>query len=49
MRGRMCELAARNVDAATPDSAFTAGMLSTFDVLLQIPLEDVLRDLPLDD
>jgi c-di-GMP-related signal transduction protein len=49
MRARMCELAAGTVDPKLSESAFTAGMLSTFDVLLQIPLEDVLRYLPLDD
>jgi EAL and modified HD-GYP domain-containing signal transduction protein len=42
-------LAAGTVDPKLSESAFTAGMLSTFDVLLQIPLEDVLRYLPLDD
>jgi len=49
MRARMCELAARAIDPSPLESAFTAGMLSAFDVLLQIPLEEVLRDLPLDD
>jgi len=49
MRARMCELAARSVDPSTAGSAFTAGMLSTFDLLLQVPLEEVLHDLPLDD
>lgn len=48
MRARMCELAAGEVDRSMADTAFTAGMLSTFDVLLQVPLEEVLRDLPLD-
>jgi len=49
MRARMCELAAESVNPSLSESAFTAGMLSTFDVLLQVPLEDVLRALPLDD
>ncbi|HEY7946645.1 MAG TPA: EAL domain-containing protein [Acidimicrobiales bacterium] len=48
-RARMCELAARSIDPSPSESAFTAGMLSAFDVLLQIPLDEVLRDLPLDD
>jgi len=49
MRARMCELAAGAVDRGLSETAFTVGMLSTFDVLLQVPLEDVLRELPLDD
>lgn len=49
MRARMCELAAGAVDRSLSETAFTVGMLSTFDVLLQVPLKDVLRELPLDD
>jgi c-di-GMP-related signal transduction protein len=49
MRARMCELAAAAVDPSLTEAAFTAGMLSSFDVLLQVPLDEVLRDLPLDD
>lgn len=49
MRARMCELAAQAVYPSPTESAFTAGMLSSFDVLLQVPLEEVLRDLPIDD
>lgn len=49
MRARMCELTAKTVDGSLSETAFTAGMLSTFDLLLNIPLEDVLRHLPLDD
>ena len=48
-RARMCELAAEAVDSSLSETAFTAGMLSSFDVLLQVPLEDVLAHLPLDD
>ncbi len=48
-RARMCELAAGAVNPALSETAFTAGMLSSFDVLLQVPLEDVLRHLPLDE
>jgi len=45
----MCELTAGSVDWSLSDTAFAAGMLSSFDMLLDIPLDDVLRDLPLDE
>jgi len=48
-RARMCELVAETTDPSLAEVAFTAGMLSTFDVLLNVPLEDVLQDLPLDE
>jgi c-di-GMP-related signal transduction protein len=48
-RARMCELVARTVDSSLTEVAFTAGMLSSFDVLLDVPLQDVLDALPLDD
>jgi len=47
-RARMCELVARDTNAALSEIAFTAGMLSTFDMLLNMTLEDALRDLPID-
>jgi len=47
-RARTCELAARSVDHTLSASAFTAGMLASFDVLLGMPLEEILWDLPLD-
>jgi len=49
VRARMCELLGRRVPGGRSDVAFTVGMLSGLDVLLGIPLEDVLRDLPIDD
>ena len=48
-RARMCELLARGSDRSVSDTAFVAGMLSSFDVLLDTGLEEILRDLPLDD
>ena len=48
-RARMCELAAKTADLSPSEVAFTAGMLSTFDTLLNVSLEDVLHDLPLDE
>ena len=47
-RARMCELLAQSSDPSLSESAFIAGMLSSFDALLDMPLEEVLRDLPLD-
>jgi len=48
-RARMCELLARScLDPAMADSAFIVGMVSSFGLLLDMTLEDVLRDLPLD-
>jgi c-di-GMP-related signal transduction protein len=47
-RARMCELLARSSDPALAETAFIAGMLSSFGTLLHMPLEDVLADLPLD-
>ncbi len=49
MRARMCELTAASVDRSLSETAFAAGMLSSFDVLLDMPLAEVLRDLPLDE
>ena len=48
-RARMCELVADAVDRSLSPAAFTAGMIASFDVLLGMPLEEVLRYLPIDD
>jgi len=48
-RARTCELVAQSVDRSLAATAFTAGMLASFDLLLDVPLEDVLADLPLDE
>ena len=48
-RARMCELLGGRVPGGRSDVAFTVGMLSGLDVLLGVPLAEVLRDLPLDD
>jgi len=47
-RARMCELVAETRDPSLSERAFTAGMLSSFDMLLDVALEDVLQELPLD-
>jgi len=48
-RARMCELAVETIDPSLSEAGFTAGMISSFDVLLDMALPDVLRDLPLDE
>jgi EAL and modified HD-GYP domain-containing signal transduction protein len=48
-RARMCELAVEAIDPTLTEAGFTAGMVSSFDVLLDMALPDVLRDLPLDE
>jgi len=48
-RARMCELLAQRSYPALADVAFAAGMLSAFDMLLDMPLDDVLATLPLDE
>jgi len=48
-RARMCELLAQRSCPEQSDVAFAAGMLSAFDLLLEMPLDDVLAALPLDE
>ena len=48
-RARLCELLAEGDPAADPDRAFTAGLFSVADALLEAPMEAVLAELPLDD
>lgn len=47
-RAKMCELVAGGIDPSLAGFAFTAGMLSSFDVLLGMDMEEVLLSLPLD-
>jgi EAL and modified HD-GYP domain-containing signal transduction protein len=47
-RARACELLAARIDARRAGLAFVAGMVSSFDVLLGMPIEEVLLTLPLD-
>jgi EAL and modified HD-GYP domain-containing signal transduction protein len=48
-RARMCELLARSRGVGVPDVAFTAGLLSSLDVLLGMPPEKLDATLTLDD
>jgi EAL and modified HD-GYP domain-containing signal transduction protein len=45
VRARMCELLARG-SSVPPDQLFTAGLLSLLDALLDLDLDDILRQLP---
>jgi len=47
LRGRLCEELARERGLPMPDVAFTAGVLSVVDALLDQPMVEVVRTLPL--
>jgi EAL and modified HD-GYP domain-containing signal transduction protein len=47
LRARLCEELAVALGTADPDTAFTAGILSTVDALLDQPLFEVVKTLPL--
>ncbi len=47
LRARMCEIVARRLDPQRADEAFTAGILSTLDLLLGIPLAIAIEGLPI--
>jgi EAL and modified HD-GYP domain-containing signal transduction protein len=47
VRGRLCELLAEHCGLANADSYFTVGLLSVLDALLDVPLEEALKYLPL--
>jgi c-di-GMP-related signal transduction protein len=48
-RARMCELLAARTDPSLASFAYTAGLLSAFDRLLGVPIEDVAPMMSLDD
>lgn len=48
VRARACELVAQRLAPDLADAAFTAGMLSAFDLLLHVELSEALATLPLD-
>ncbi len=49
VRARSCEQLARACAQAKPDSFFTIGLFSALDAMMDLPLEDLLEDLPLAD
>ncbi|HWH94811.1 MAG TPA: HDOD domain-containing protein [Baekduia sp.] len=46
-RGRTCEAIARRLGADDADAYFFTGMLSVVDALLDLPIDEAIRDLPL--
>jgi EAL and modified HD-GYP domain-containing signal transduction protein len=46
-RGRTCEAIARRLGADDAESYFFTGMLSVVDALLDLPMDEAIRDLPL--
>ncbi len=48
IRARLCELIAAKIDPELKDAAYTTGLLSSLDLLLNIAIEDVIKDLPID-
>ncbi len=47
-RARMCELLAETSGARQKDSAFMVGMISLLDLLLDVEMDEILRQTPLD-
>lgn len=47
LRARFCELLARQTDPTLCDTAFTVGLLSVLDALLDLPMREALEPLPL--
>lgn len=47
LRGRMCEELEREVDGGSPQRAFTVGLFSTLDALVDRDLREVVQSLPL--
>lgn len=47
MRAKMCECLARARGTVNPSSFFTVGLFSTLDALLNVPMERVVKKLPL--
>lgn len=48
LRGRMCQNLAEAADLPGADNHFTAGLFSALDMLLGLPMDQVLAELPLD-
>ena len=49
IRARMCELLTSQMAKSTQDSAFTAGLFSLLDALMDTPMDEVIGLLPLED
>ena len=48
IRARMCELLTREMPREAQDTAFTIGLFSLLDSMLEVPMDQVLSQLPLD-
>ncbi|MGI1671723.1 MAG: HDOD domain-containing protein [Neptuniibacter sp.] len=48
-RGRMCELVAQSAGIGQEESAFMVGMISQLDVLLDVEMDTLLEQIPLED
>ncbi|MBD3671448.1 MAG: HDOD domain-containing protein [Gammaproteobacteria bacterium] len=49
IRAHMCQLLAENTDADEPSSYFLAGLFSSLDALLDMPMDDVIKNMPVID
>ena len=49
IRARMCELMTAQMPKTTQDAAFTAGLFSLLDALMDLPMQEVIALLPLED
>jgi EAL and modified HD-GYP domain-containing signal transduction protein len=49
LRARLCQTLVRDLQTGDPETAFTAGLLSVADALLDRPMGEVLRALPVSD
>ncbi len=47
IRAKMCDIMAQNTNATDSDTCFTIGLLSMIDAIMDQPLEDIIKDLPL--
>lgn len=47
VRARFCEEAARKVGFETPDKHFTVGLLSILDAITDLPMDEIISELPL--
>jgi EAL and modified HD-GYP domain-containing signal transduction protein len=47
VRAKMCEALARSLKLPAPEGLFTVGLFSVLDALMDMPMEDVLANMPL--
>lgn len=49
VRAKMCQLLAQKCDSDDPNSYFLAGLFSTLDAILDMSMEDIIKNMPLSD